>query len=774
MRFISFDSTLYQAREISTTLFDRNGKPLRAYLGSDERWRIPIKLAEVSPWLVKATIAVEDKRFYRHHGIDWIAVGRAALSNIRHGRIVSGASTLSMQVAALSQPRDRTFARKLSQAFRALQLERHLTKEQILELYLTNAPYGGNLCGVEAASRRYYNKSAAELSLSEAALLAGLPQSPSRLRPDRHQTNALKRRAHVLHCMLACNAVPSDDYSRVIHRKPSIGNFNTVVQAPHFSEMVYTRYGGHARLDTTLDLNIQRQAEKLVSQQVRDLRGDGVTNGAAVVLDNATGDVLALVGSVDFANTTIAGQVNGATALRSPGSTLKPFIYAFAYKCGNLLPSSVLFDVPQQYPQYVPENFDKAFRGLVPADRALAWSLNVPAIQVLNETGLSRTLQFFQSCGMDSLQQPAGDYGLSLAIGSCGISLLELTNAYALLARDGVYKPYRVVRGARGTAGGKRQPLARVEQGDKRLLSRAACYFVNRALADVDLRNPEHVDSALAGMEGVAWKTGTSSGFRDAWTIAYDRHHTVGIWIGNFDGHGSKALVGARAAAPVALKLIEQIRPTRKTNCNWPSSPKAELRNVVICRESGYPAGGDCPSTCTAEAPLVQPHDRHGTLECAASCAVHKRVRIDTASGEQLCMRCLHGHHAVDRVFSFWPGTTASWLASNASESALPPPHNHECPSIARGPELRITSPIAGDSFIITAGRSPAAQKVSLEASAPPSSRRLYWFLDGELIASAERAAPAYLAPSPGIHRLRCVDDAGQADWITFSVTSDN
>lgn len=773
IRNIPFDASRYETREISTTLFDRSGKPLRAYLGSDDRWRIPIKIGEVSPALVQATIAVEDKRFYSHHGVDWIAVARALCSDLRHARIVSGASTITMQVAALSEPRERTISRKLRQAFHAMQLERHFSKQEILEMYLTNAPYGGNLCGVEAAARRYFNKSAREVSISEAALLAGLPQSPSRLRPDRCADNAQMRRAHVLACMLAENTITRADYDRVIARKPTVGSFNTRVQAPHFCELVNSRFGGHARLDTTLDLNVQRQAELLLTQRVHELRADSVTNGAAVVLDNSSGEVLAMVGSVDFHNTAIAGQVNGATAPRSPGSTLKPFIYAFAYKCGNLLPSSVLFDVPQQYPQYVPENFDKAFRGLVPADRALAWSLNVPAIQVLNETGLSRTLQFFQTCGLDTLQQPAGDYGLSLAIGSCGVDLLELTNAYAMLARGGIYKPYRLVQGSRETAGGKRQPFSTAAQHEQRLLSYAACYFVTRALADVELRNPEHVDPALAGLEGVAWKTGTSSGFHDAWTIAYDRYHTVGVWLGNFDGHASKALVGAQAAAPVALKLIERLRPTRKPDYNWPERPTTGLRKIIVCAESGYPASDDCPTTRIAEAPVVDPADTHGVLECAATCAVHKRVRVDAATGEQLCMRCLQGHVAAERVFAFWPGSAASWLASNAAETALPPPHNPDCPSIARGPELRITSPLAGDSFILTPGRSAAAQKLSLEAAAPPNSQRLYWFLDGELIASANRAAPAYLAPTAGTHHLRCVDNAGHADWVTFTVSAD-
>jgi penicillin-binding protein 1C len=287
------------------------------------------------------------------------------------------------------------------------------------------------------------------------------------------------------------------------------------------------------------------------------------------------------------------------------------------------------------------------------------------------------------------------------------------------------------------------------------------------------LRRPENIDPALAGLEGVAWKTGTSNGLRDAWTIAYDRDRTVGVWLGNFDGRPSHALVGSQAAAPVALKLIEQLRSRHNAETNWPARPDAELRKIVVCAESGYPASDDCPTTRVVDAPAYRERTagRSGAvLESAPICSIHKKIRVDSRSGEQLCTRCLPGHDATERVFAFWPGSVASWLATNGGNSALPPPHCHDCPSISRGPELRITSPQAGDSFLLTAGRSAEAQKVSLEAAAPPASRKLYWFLDGELVQAADRTSAAYLPPTEGTHRLRCVDEAGHADWVTFSV----
>lgn len=753
---LPFDIRQLEGKVMSNALFDRNGRPLRAYLGNDEAWRIPVRLGEISPWLKSATLAVEDRRFYKHGGIDWLATLRAVHLNAVHGRIISGASTLSMQAAGFTLQRSRSVSWKVAQTFRALQLEHHRTKDEILQIYFTNAPYGGNVYGAEAAARRYFNKSAVDLTLSEAALLAGVPQSPSRLRPDVCYEAAMVRRAYVLRRMLDEGMIPKSDYDRVITQRPSVGKFDAPREAPHFSDFVHARYGGGARLVTTLDIDIQHQAQRILVERVRQLASANVTNGSLVVLDNASGDVLAMVGSADYDCRVIDGQVNGAVATRSPGSALKPLIYANAYECGGLLPSADLYDVPQLYRDYEPENFDKHFHGLVPADQALAWSLNLPAIQVLNETGLARSIRFMHSCGLTTLQRPAGDYGLSLAIGSCGIRLLDLTNAYAMLARGGVWKPYRVLaESARDTSSSETRTL----------LSPESCYFVTRALADMRMRPAEGVNPELIGLEGVAWKTGTSNGFKDAWTIAYDSKYTVGVWLGNFDGSPSHALVGAQAAAPVALGLIQRLRPMGwKPAGPWPARP-ANVRSVAVCAETGLCASVDCPSTRTAEAGRESASGAPPRI-----CSVHKRVRIDVATGQQLCTRCCEERAYTERAYAFWPTPVAAWLAENVPSTQLPPAHLTTCTGAAGTAQLKITSPKPGDSFVISATMSAERQKLLLQATAPPSSKQLFWFLDGELVQVVNRDAPTHLIPTAGSHQLRCVDELGRADLVSFSV----
>lgn len=769
--FVPFDPGNLQDPAISTIVFDRHGRPLRAYLGNDDRWRIPVRLSEISPWVVKATVAVEDKRFRSHGGIDFRAIGRALLLNLKGGRIVSGASTLSMQVAGLTESRERTFFRKFRQAFRALQLERCRTKDQILELYLTNVPYGGNVCGIEAAARRYFGKGASDLTLSEASLLAGIPQSPSRLRPDKSLDATLKRREHVLARMAEEGVISRDDYDRAVKSKPTIGNYGVLQEAPHFCDYVRTKFHG-SRITSTLDLDVQREAESVLQAQLAKLAPQGVTNGSLVVIDNASGDILAMVGSSDYASEANHGQVNGATASRSPGSALKPLIYAYAYQSGNLLPSTMLYDVPQQYVNYEPENFDRTFRGLVPADKALAWSLNVPAIQVLNETGVDRCLRFMRDAGLDTLQRPAMDYGLSLAIGSCGVQLLELTNAYAMLARGGVWKPSRAVLQLEMPRPGTTASLSVRGDAPRLVLSEQACYFVNHALSDVALRPPEGVDPELIGLKGVAWKTGTSNGFHDAWTVGYDHKYTVGVWIGNMDGRPSRVLVGSRAAAPVALSLLKWLKQDgRGGDSTWPARPPGVGR-IIVCAETGCPANDNCPTTHTAEC-ISRPMDAGLAASSPPPCSVHKLAWIDVETSQQLCARCIEGRKSVTRSVAVWPTAVQAWMRQNNAGMELPPVHYTGCKTAARGPSLKITSPRHGDSFVLTSLRNPGAQKLSLEAAAPIGSHKLYWFVDGELVTTADAGQPAYIEPPPGQHTLRCADDYGRSDWACFSVTKE-
>ena len=541
-------------------VLDREGNRLRCFLGPEDTWLFPVALSEVSSHVTAALIAVEDERFRRHPGVDPISIVRAIGSNVRRRRVVSGASTLTMQAVRLVEPRPRTLRSKAVEAFQALQLERIRSKDEILELYLNLAPFGGNLIGIEAASRAYFGKHARDLTLAEAALLAGLVQAPSRLRPDRHPDRARRRRDHVLDRMRECGFVDARREAFAKRTPVRTARGAHAFGAPHFARMVRGMVPERETLRTALDSAIQWAAEQALRERVAALRPAGVTNGAVVVIENATGAVRAMVGSCDFFSEEDNGQVNGALAPRSPGSALKPFIYALAFETGEAMPATVLADVPTAFAGYVPANYDRRYHGPVPARDALAYSLNVPAVALLNRIGVREAHAFLRAAGITTLNRDADHYGLALVLGSAEVNLLELTNAYAALARLGVWRPWRVLEAPSPPPG-------------RRVLSPGAAWLVADVLRDRKRLGGtslwRHKKSALP----MAWKTGTSYGHRDAWTVAYTPHYTVGVWLGNFNGKPARALVGMTAAAPVAARILDQIsRPGLRTWYRRPES----------------------------------------------------------------------------------------------------------------------------------------------------------------------------------------------------------
>jgi penicillin-binding protein 1C len=782
--FLAFDADSLFTGRVSTTVFDRHGRLLRAYLAPDDQWRIAVPLSDVSPWVIRATVAAEDRRFFRHRGVDVAALARATWQNLCGHRIVSGASTLTMQVVGLADTRERTLGRKLRQIVRALQLERCRTKEQILELYLTNAPYGGNICGVEAAAWRYFGKPARELAPAEAALLAGIPQSPTRLRPDRFPAAARRRAVHVLRRMKECGYLTEDDLRRALEHLPAIRTASPPVHAPHLCDFVHARYDAEPAIRTTLDLDWQELAEATLGARLAALADNGVTNGAVVVIDNATGEVRALVGSADYWNPAISGQVNGALAPRSPGSTLKPFIYALALERGLVLPTTTLADVPGLFSNYDPRNFDQQWHGLVPLDRALAGSLNVPAMQVLEQVGTAPVMDFLDAAGVQRVMPARGEVGLTLAVGTCSVRLLDVANACAMLARGGLWKPWRVAtppdtkepellqaarRWNRRVAREKGQAVAAdITSSPAQLLSSDTCYFINKILSDEMLRDPADVVPELRGVTGFAWKTGTSNGYRDAWTMAWDGDFTVGVWMGNFDGKPSSALVGGRAAAPVALKLLAELRRryAPRHQAAWPAP--VELVETAICRESGELATALCPTTAPV---LLSP--RLARESPARQCQVHSRVLVDARTGALVCPKCMAGRPLRETVVAQWPTPVEAWLLMQGSQGLQRPPHCPDCPTISQARPPRIVAPHDGETFIVTSVRNPAFQQIRCAAVAESGVHVLYWFVDGLLAGTLSPAEALLWSPVPGEHELLCVDDRGKTASVRIQVLAD-
>jgi len=387
---------------------------------------------------------------------------------------------------------------------------------------------------------------------------------------------------------------------------------------------------------------------------------------------------------------------------------------------------------------------------------------------VLQRTGLQNVMQLLRDAGIGTIREAPGEYGLSLAIGSCPVRLLDLANGYVMLARGGLYRPYSIIRipkksKNRATYSIINEPYV----APVRRLSEGASYFAARALSDSALRPPEGIAPELAGLEGVAWKTGTSSGFRDAWTFAFDHKYTVGVWIGNFDGHASRALTGAEAAAPVALGLIKSLRGNNDELPKWPQPPLG-VTHTVLCAETGLLPSADCPTTSTA--PVLASVLKTGASGSLPACTIHKRLKIDTETSTLLCPRCLANRAWQECVYACWPVPVQAWLEKQSGAPSGPPQHFRGCQTIAQTGAPHIKSPQTGDSFIVAEDRPADAQKIALEADATPSSAPLFWFLDGELVRAARADDQVRIAPEPGNHTVRCVDEQGRADRVSFVV----
>jgi penicillin-binding protein 1C len=579
---------LAQARQVSATIIDRHEKLLRAYAMADGRWRLPVDARTgVDPGYLKLLLAYEDRRFYSHRGVDPLALGRAALQLVTRGEIVSGGSTITMQLARLMEPRrERSVHAKLRQMVRALQIERQLTKDQILDLYLAMAPFGGNLEGVRAASIGYFGKEPKRLSLAEAALLVALPQSPETRRLDRHPDVARKARDRVLDRMVEDGGVSSEDavQAKAVPvprlRKPM------PILAPHSSDQAIATVKDTPVIKLTLDAGLQKVLEALARDRAVAL-GSNISV-ALIAVDNESGDVLARVGSPDYFDDQRAGQVDMTRAVRSPGSTLKPFIYGLAFEDGFVHPESLIDDRPIRFGSYAPENFDMTFQGTVPVRKALQLSLNVPAIALLDRVGSSRLSSRLKQAGVNLVLPKDEAPGLAMGLGGVGITLQDLAQLYVGLARLGNTRPLREIMTGRDNA---RDTL--------RLMDQVAAWQVGNVL--IGTPPPEN------GVHNrIAFKTGTSYGYRDAWSVGFDGRITIGVWVGRPDGAPVPGLLGRTAAAPI---LFDAFARTGKLPAALPKPPKGTLvasnAKLPLPLRRFRPVG-ELVRTGTEQAPRIQ------------------------------------------------------------------------------------------------------------------------------------------------------------------------
>ncbi len=580
----------------SVDVRDRNGRVLRTALPED-LYSVPVSLDVVSPWVVVATLAAEDRRFFEHPGVDGRAIVRALWQDARAGRAVSGGSTITQQLARALEPRPRTLTGKLVEAWRALKLERRASKREILEAYLNRAPYGRGARGIEAASLTYFGIPAKDLTLGQSALLAGLPKCPSRCDPVKDPAAAAARRKVVLGRLFNWGWIDARTRDAALRERENISDSSREDLAPHFARRALERSGG-APVRATLDADLQKELEGLTASHLRTLGAYHVTNAAVIALDNASGDVLAWVGSGDFHDDAHQGQVDGVTALRQPGSALKPFLYGLAFERG-MSPADRIDDAPTfARGGFSPRNYDGQFHGVVSLREALACSFNAPAVRLVEKVGVSDFLATLRNFGLSTLDRSADRYGAGLALGDGEVTLRDLAAAYAALARGGIWRPAR-------------ESLLEPRGAARRVMSREAAFLVTSVLADNSARVPAFgEDSALNLPFPFAAKTGTTKDYKDNWAVGYTPGWTVAVWAGNFDGSPMRRVSGVTGAAPLlrdAALALERRYGVR----DFPVP--AGIRAADVDPDSGLLAGPGCAGSVRE----VFRRDRLPTRACA-------------------------------------------------------------------------------------------------------------------------------------------------------------
>lgn len=750
---------------VSPALLDRRGALIHARLSAAQEWCLPIPLGEMGRWLPRVLVAVEDRRFYSHPGVDVLALGRAVLQNLAAGRVRSGASTITSQLVRLSTPRKRTVAAKALEFVGAIKLERSLSKDDILEYYLNRAPFGGPVRGVEAAARVYFGKRAKELSLGEASLLVGLLKGPTAYRPDKNPQAALKRRQWII-AKVAKETKTPEDMTALALDEP-LPRFYPVMPdaARHFADLAFATLppeGGVAR--STLDMGIQALLERTLRERLRHVGAD--VTAAGLVVENTSASIVAYVGNARFDPRAGSQWVDCALAPRSPGSTLKPFVYLAAMEDGHIIPATLLADTPLRLGGEAPRNFDSRYRGPVSAHVALADSLNIPAVRVLRMLGVRRALRDLREAGFSFLNRPDGDYGDSLVLGAGEVTALELARAYSTLARLGRDRPLLLRQappgGGPGKAGGRSVALEQygssvAGQPSPWTGARLAVTPMPSGLADVPgqlaaagggelppwqrrcgaaaaflvaevLKDPGRLPFLAQLMQvresaPVAFKTGTSFGLRDAWTAAHTPAYTVVVWFGRAGGGPDPRLVGISLAAPAAITILRTLGASAGPESGSPESGRPEntwyappegAGRVTVCGLSGAAPAPFCPSARTVwHIPAVWR---------TAPCPMH--VLRD------------------GRTTILWPPeledfTRKRFAGQDLSRAAL------------------IVSPLPGARYVITPGAKTQPIALKAEGVAYP----VHWYVDGEYVGEQERAdLPLYWLPAGGAHDLSLLD----------------
>lgn len=737
----------------SREVYDRNGRLLRLTLASDDKYRRWVPIREISPKLIEAVLLQEDRLFFRHPGVNPFSLLKAFWRTYAADKkFRMGGSTVTMQLARMLYGMDsRTIGGKFKQALKAVELELLYSKKEILEAYLNLVPCGGNIEGFPSASLIYFAKDTDNLTPPEIMTLCVIPKSPVRRSltkpgtPGALEADKARRRLFdrwvLKHPEDAGYRASFPDFSEI--RSAASLPF----LAPHFTDAALRAKLVGNRLETTLDLGLQRLVEKQLGDYVGQKRHFGIQNAAVLLIDTSAMEVRAMVGSADFHDVKIEGQLNGTVVKRSPGSTLKPFIYALALQQGLVQPMTMLKDTPVSYGGFNPENFDRDFSGPVHAKDALIRSRNIPAVNLAVNLAAPGLYGFLKQAGVSPLREESY-YGLALALGGVEISMEKLGELYSMLRNGGEFRPLRYFKGE-------------VAGGVQRLLSPDAAYIVLDMLKDNPRPGQGFRQEWTREPLKVAWKTGTSYGFRDAWSAGLFGHYALLVWVGNFNRESNPAFVGVEAAAPLMFRIIDALRAGRTDIGAWPAPP-LKISEVEVCAVSGQIPGPYCrKKTATTFIPGTSP---------IKTCEIHRGVLVDIASGMRAC-----GYDKKRtrlEVYEFWPSDILKVFKAGGIPRKMPPPENPACPAgyaADEGVPPIITSPQAGVVYNLRS-RKKGDSRIPFTAVTDADAKAVYWFLNQNYVGRSKSGEPFFVTPQAGEYVVRAVDDRGRSDLRDVSI----
>ncbi|MCA1944825.1 MAG: penicillin-binding protein 1C [Desulfovibrio sp.] len=740
----------------AVTVMDRHGRPLRVFLPPDGRRRQPVALAQVSPVFRAVLVASEDRHFRIHPGVNPLAILRAAVMNLRAGRVVSGGSTITMQLARLCEPRERTIWAKTVESFRALQLEWRLSKDEILEHYINMTPYGGNVVGVAAAAESYFGKDQQYLSLGEAALLTVLPRAPQGYDPVKNPQAARRARDRLLAVLERRGKIDATQRRQAMTQSLPESVTPLPRLAPHLAELakglaeqrLAPGDPGRTVVTTTIDRALQVAVEARLRDSAEWIRRQRLENAAVVVIENETRAVRAMAGSIEYMDFSHHGFINGCLIARSPGSALKPFLYAQAMDLGLIVPRSYLFDIPTDISGYTVKNYDGTFQGMVTAELALAQSRNVPAVRLLAQVAPPAFLELLRQAGVSTLKKNAYEYGLPLALGACEVTLLDLTGAYATLASLGQYRPPAILLQEERTPPPGRQ-----------VLSREASWLTLEMLTRVERadlpRSWQHAKDAPA----VAWKTGTSFGHRDAWAVGVSRQYTIGVWVGNLDGRAEMGISGATHAGPL---LFDLFRVVEGAGAALTRPLDLALTTMTVCAADHLLPGPACPER--TEVTAIEGRTRLPRSE------LHQRIFVHPETGERVAGDCLQYLPHVPRLVRQHPLEFTAWLHAQGVRAEAMPAMHPDCRTAGAGQGPQVLSPDPRTPYRLRRDAPLEFQRIALKAFAGPDARELFWYQDGSLKGSGPPEARLFLPLEPGQHTLVVVDDLGRSTRVEYRV----